>query len=91
MEDELRKVIKDGYRYIVYYDDMDDPMEGDFENEEAWWDYKKKFDNEELSSYFVAKEKRCSACNEWHHVDTLGGIHASDEDEALNSYIKEHL
>lgn len=76
-------------RYRVEYDEF--PSIGndfDFGDDTKNEIYLNRFETEELGNFIVFKEARCNHCDSWHHVESLCGIHAESEQEALQ-YFKE--
>ena len=82
-----------GKFYTVYFDSIDyrescEAKSFDFGNEEENQAYAKRFQDEELFSYFVDVNIYCECCKQYSKQgDSLGGLHEASEYDALEYYI----
>lgn len=76
-------------RYRVEYDEYID-LDFDFESPAEKQALIDRLNRGDEAFFTVIKEAKCEHCQSWHHVDSLGGILASDQDEALTEYKQNH-
>lgn len=77
---------EDGF-YHDFHSDFGIEFDSEFEKEK----YMKRFINGELNHYGVVQSLLCECCQTYKEVNSMWGIHAIDDAEAYNIYIKEYL
>jgi hypothetical protein len=91
MDDFIKEIDLNGKRYRVFhdYDGYTRISDQDFESEAQRREYLHKFETEQMFVYGIQTWSICECCgNPEEFEDSLWGIEAESEDQALEYYIQ---